>query len=196
MNKYKEALQKIAKLNSNYKLVDAVSIATEALEQSEPRRFSESIIDEAEKYFHDKRMNKQLSELIEYIETKITSCEYSSFKTFAEIELKSYNNILAKAKSLQSEDGWISVEDAPLFIETKDGWECTDAAEDEFWAAIEYTDNRYPDKVFWWIHRCVVEDEIGLCVVGDMDNEPAGWTLKDVTHYMPIKLTPPLPNKP
>ena len=34
--KHLEALQKIAKLNSNYKLVDAVSIATEALEQSEP----------------------------------------------------------------------------------------------------------------------------------------------------------------
>ena len=49
-------------------------------------------------------MNKQLSELIEYIETKITSCEYSSFITFAEIELKSYNNILAKAKSLQEEE--------------------------------------------------------------------------------------------
>ena len=54
-------------------------------------------------------MNKQLSELIEYIENKITSCEYSSFITFAEIELKSYNNILAKAKSLQEQDGWIQV---------------------------------------------------------------------------------------
>ena len=41
-HKEREALQKIVDLNSNYKLVDAVSIATEALEQSEPRMFSYS----------------------------------------------------------------------------------------------------------------------------------------------------------
>lgn len=141
----------------------------------------------------------KLNQLIEWMEeeSKIVE-ELNHNNILREGKYVMIQRILSKAKQLQQEedDGWISVEDAPLFIETKDGWECTDAAENEFWAALEYTNKNYPDKVFWWIHRCVVEDEIGLCVVGDMDNEPAGWTLKDVTHYMPIKLTPPLPKPP
>ena len=62
-HKEREALQKIAKLNSNYKLVDALSIATEALEQSEPRMFSE---DEVRLVFQ-KGLNKGLYHDSSYI---------------------------------------------------------------------------------------------------------------------------------
>ena len=40
--------------------------AQQSLEQSEPRRFSESIIDEAERYFHDKRMTIAKVDFLDY----------------------------------------------------------------------------------------------------------------------------------
>ncbi len=98
--------------------------------------------------------------------------------------------------ALNNSGQWISVVDAPLFINTEFGWECTEAGNGEFWAAVPYNDSTKPDKKdLCWIHRCVVEDGVGLCIVGDEENTPAGWQLEDVVFYMPIKL-PPLPEPP
>lgn len=86
-------------------------------------------------------------------------------------------------------DGWVSVEDKPLYTKDANGnWICTEEGDTEFIAAVPYKDKF--DKEHWWIHHCVVEDRIGLCVVGDGDNEKAGWELEDVTHYHPLPQTP------
>ena len=80
---------------------------------------------------------------------------------------------------------WIKTTDRPLFIPTELGWQCTEDGEGEFIAAVCYEDLQQPNKTLWWIRHCVVEDRIGLCVVGDNDNEPAGWSLEDVSYWMP-----------
>lgn len=84
---------------------------------------------------------------------------------------------------------WVSVKDKPLYINTPLGWECTEAGNHPFLAAVEVHDNK-TGKDFWWIHHCVVEDGIGLCIVGDDDNEPAGWELQDIEFYIPIPQPP------
>jgi hypothetical protein len=86
--------------------------------------------------------------------------------------------------------GWHSVSDRPLFTETERGWVCTDDGDGEFIAAVPYGDKRHPGKEMWWIQHCVVEDETGLCVVGDGWNEPAGYSIEDVTHWMPWPSSP------
>lgn len=87
--------------------------------------------------------------------------------------------------------GWHSVEDRPLFTKDERGnWVCTEEGDGEFIAALPYNDSKRPNEELWWIRHCVVEDEIGLCVVGDDYNEPAGWNLEDVTHWMPIPSPP------
>lgn len=79
---------------------------------------------------------------------------------------------------------WIDARERPLVTYNENGhWECTNAGNKEFVAAIPYQNTEYSGKQFWWIRLCVLEDEIGLCVVGDDDNEPAGWNIDDVTHY-------------
>jgi len=87
---------------------------------------------------------------------------------------------------------WHSVEDRPLFTKDRHGyWTCTKDGDKEFIAALQYNDSTRPhEKNLWWIRHCVVQDEIGLCVVGDDDNEPAGWELEDVTHWMPMPSPP------
>ena len=55
-------------------------------------------------------MKTNIEKLIEYIEDKITTCNDSYYKTFSQIERDSYNDILAKAKSLSQESYWVSVE--------------------------------------------------------------------------------------
>jgi hypothetical protein len=89
-------------------------------------------------------------------------------------------------------DGWISVEDRPLFINTPHGWKCTEDGEREFIAALPYSDSKRPNEELWWIRHCVVVDSTGLCVVTDDDTEPAGWNLEDVTHWMPLPAPPSL----
>ena len=88
--------------------------------------------------------------------------------------------------------GWISVEERPLFTKDEKGnWTCTEDGDKEFIAAVPYVDKKRPEEInLWWIRHCVVEDAIGLCVVGDDDNEPAGWQLEDVTHWMPWVVPP------
>jgi hypothetical protein len=94
-----------------------------------------------------------------------------------------------EAAALLRQQGWISVEERPLVIQTSLGWEATEEGNGEFLAAVPYH-NQKDGKDHWWIRHCVLEDEIGLCVVGDMDNEPAGWQTTDVTHYWPLPLPP------
>ena len=87
--------------------------------------------------------------------------------------------------------GWHSVEDRPLFTKDERGyWICTEDGDGEFIAALPYNDSKRPNEDLWWVRHCVVEDETGLCVVGDDDNEPAGWELEDVTHWMPMPSPP------
>lgn len=94
----------------------------------------------------------------------------------------------AKYANHQQPTEWIPVSERPLYITTEKGWEVTKDGEGEFWAAVPISDNT------WWIKHCVVEDEIGLCVVCNDDTETAGFTLEDVTHFIPISL--PEPPKP
>lgn len=90
-----------------------------------------------------------------------------------------------------AENKWISVDERPLFTKDEKGiWTCTEDGDGEFFAAVPYNDVKRPKEELWWIRHCVVEDEIGLCVVGDDDIEPAGWDLEDVTHWMPLPKSP------
>lgn len=100
---------------------------------------------------------------------------------------------LASLPSKVSGEDWVSVKDKPLFTkDAKGNWKCTEEGNGEFWAAIPYNDHKQPDKRdLVWIRHCVVEDGIGLCVVGDTDNEPAGYQLEDVVYYIPINLPQP-----
>ena len=88
-------------------------------------------------------------------------------------------------------DKWISVKDAPLFTTDEQGnWTCTEDGDGEFFAAVPYKNVTQPNEELWWIRHCVIEDETGLCIVSDEDNEPAGWNMKDVTFYQPIPKPP------
>jgi hypothetical protein len=86
---------------------------------------------------------------------------------------------------------WHSVEDRPLFTKNERGnWICTEDGDGEFIAALPYNDSKRPNENLWWIRHCVVEDETGLCIVGDDYNQPAGWNLEDITHWMPMPSPP------
>lgn len=75
---------------------------------------------------------------------------------------------------------WISVKDRPLFkILSDETWEATEDGEKEFLAAVETNKG-------WWIKHCVIEDRIGLCIVGELDNEPAGFDLSDIQYFAHI----------
>lgn len=94
------------------------------------------------------------------------------------------------AKGLPDNNGWISVEDKPLFTVDENGhWLCTEDGEGDFMAAVPYYDNK-KNKDLWWIRHCVIEEETGLCIVGDDYNEPAGWSLEHVTHWQPLPQPP------
>lgn len=89
---------------------------------------------------------------------------------------------------------WISTKDRPLIEpEAVGGWIATVDGDKEFIAAVPYI---YDDASLnspvekWWIRHCVLEDGTGLCVVGDDDNEPAGWQIEEVTHWMPLPEPP------
>jgi hypothetical protein len=91
----------------------------------------------------------------------------------------------------QQKEAWISTEIRPLFTKDEHGnWICTEDGDNEFIAAVPYSDSKKPDKDLWWIRHCVIEDESGLCVVGDCGNEPASWSVADVTHWQPMPSPP------
>lgn len=82
------------------------------------------------------------------------------------------------------EEKWHSIEDRPLFTKNGRGhWITTQDGDQDFIAAIETNKG-------WWIRHCVIEDEVGLCVVGDDYNQPAGWELEDVMYWMPMPKAP------
>ena len=90
-------------------------------------------------------------------------------------------------------DGWVSVEEKPLITKDENNnWTCTEDGDKEFIAALPYTekmkDGTYKDK--WWIHHCIIEDEVGLYIVDDEGNTPAGWSIEDVTHWQPLPNPP------
>ena len=88
-------------------------------------------------------------------------------------------------------NGWIPVTEKPLYTKDEhEHWVCTEDGDKQFLAAIPYADKRSPGETLWWIRHCVIEDEIGLCVVGDDVNEPAGWNLEDITHWQPLPAVP------
>ncbi len=78
---------------------------------------------------------------------------------------------------------WIDVNERPLITMEGENWVCTDDGDKPFIAAIETNKG-------WWIRLCVMEDRVGLCVMGDDDNEPAGWDVKDVQFYMHLPKPP------
>ena len=90
---------------------------------------------------------------------------------------------LSTTQPTKVDEGWVSVEDRPLFTIESNGWVCTEEGDKEFIAAVPYRRESKPNEDFWWIRHCVVEDETGLCVVGNDYNDPAEWDLEDVTHY-------------
>lgn len=90
-----------------------------------------------------------------------------------------------------SSSPWIQTSERPLVTKNENGhWECTEDGNNEFIAAVPYIKNNEREKTLWWIRLCVIEDTVGLCVVGDDDNEPAGWTIDDVTHYFHLPIPP------
>lgn len=103
---------------------------------------------------------------------------------------KIFSSAITPIKDNVSE--WISVEDKPLVTIGALGWEVNEGVPDEFLAAVPYNDKTRPDeKNLWWIRHCVIEDEIGLCIVGDdLENIPAGWEIEDVQFYQPIPSPP------
>jgi len=86
---------------------------------------------------------------------------------------------------------WIDAKERPLVTKDQNGnWECTDDGSKEFIAAVPYIKICPLEEVLWWIRHCVIEDTVGLCVVGDDDNEPAGWKIEDITHYFHLPENP------
>ena len=94
-------------------------------------------------------------------------------------------------------DGWVSVEDRPLFTKDEKGiWTCTEDGDKPFIAAVPYNDSKRPTETnLWWIMPCIVEDNVGLCVIGDEENTPAGWQLEDVVYFKHLDLTAPNPKE-
>ena len=101
-------------------------------------------------------------------------------------ELKSIVNQcdLGIAK-LEQHNQWISVEDRPIAKEdSKGNWVTTEAGNNEFIAAVPLSDGT------WWIRHCVMEDVIGLCVVGGGSATWAGWEWSDITHWQELPKPP------
>ena len=102
-----------------------------------------------------------------------------------------YNDALSAMEEYDNRDKWVSVKDAPLFTTDDKGyWICTEAGDKEFIAAVPYKDSRKPNEELWWIRHCIIEDKVGLCVVGENDNELAGWNMSDVVFYQPLPAPP------
>jgi hypothetical protein len=85
---------------------------------------------------------------------------------------------------------WISVKERPLVTYDELGrWVCTADGEQDFLAALLVHDTN-TGKDAWWIRHCIIEDKSGLCVVGEYDNEPAGWEIEDVEFFQPLPIPP------
>lgn len=96
-------------------------------------------------------------------------------------------NTKRQMSNTKSHTPWVSVKEAPLFTVNERGeWECTEAGNGQFLAALEYIDTKGDGSKQWWVRHCVVMDIVGLCVITEDDAEPAGWELDDVEYYMPI----------
>ncbi len=90
----------------------------------------------------------------------------------------------------EPEDRWISVSERPLFTSDGSTWELTEDGEKSFIAAVPYHDRRKLGETLWWIHHCVIEDGMGLCVVGEDSNESAGWEMNAIEYWQPFPGNP------
>ena len=86
---------------------------------------------------------------------------------------------------------WISVEDKPLVImdDKEERWTCTENGCKEFMALTWFT-NINTGEVTPWMHHCLIEDEIGLCVVGEDGNDSASIQPWEVSYYFLIPTAP------
>ena len=103
------------------------------------------------------------------------------------------SQLLTDFSTTQNKEKWISVEDRPLIeiINPNGDWQCTKDGMNEFIGCVPYNDSTRPKDDLYWIRHCIIEDEIGLCVIGDsIITEPSGWEVEHVTHWMPLP-TPP-----
>lgn len=126
--------------------------------------------------------------------------EYKGDKKLIEKYVNSAIRIFEEQLLNNNSDGWISTEDKPLVSycsgQDYDGkehkmWQVNEGVPDEFLAALEVCD-KIGNITHWWIRHCVIEDETGLCVVGDDENVPAGWQITDVEFYRPLPPSPPI----
>lgn len=93
-------------------------------------------------------------------------------------------SILSNPREWNLAGSWVKASEHPLITRDEKGhWTCTEAGDKEFIAAVSYVDKNFPGKTLWWMKHCVIEDETGLCVVGDIDNEPGPWEIDRVTIY-------------
>lgn len=82
---------------------------------------------------------------------------------------------------------WIRIIDRPLVkFDEKGKWQCTEDGDnlDGFLCAVKESVNG------WWIRHCVIEDRVGLCVVGEEGNEIACYEISDVSYWMPLPEPP------
>lgn len=133
-------------------------------------------------------LGKHISKMFYYMPViQVTDHIYEAMKEYA----NQFKNPLPY-KPLNGE--WRDCKDDPLFTFLANGnWECTENGDREFIAAVPYENIKQPGKNLWWIRHCVIEDGIGLCVIGDDYNEPAGWELQSVTHWQPLPSPPKQP---
>ena len=97
---------------------------------------------------------------------------------------------LFKGSEVSTQKEWISVKEKPLYESVEgDDFILTNAAEGEFIGAVPVFNN-VTKETSWEVHHYVIEDEVGLCVVGEDGNEPAGWGVEDIELYMPIPKLP------
>lgn len=146
-------------------------------------------------------IEQQGKELFEWVKARIYYLESIRTTEYGSGALNAYKSVKEQIEWLKpvkieqqdniinDADRWISVKDKPLIHQNNLGWEVNKGVPDEFLAALRVT-NKIDGKTSWWIRHCVIEDETGLCVVGDDENEPCGWQITDIEFYQPIPLPP------
>jgi hypothetical protein len=143
---------------------------------------------------HDEKVEEIIKKRIEDIALEKSSSP-SDWQWIEQYMLEGYERAkkqFSHQQHPQLKTSWISVKDRPLFtIDEKGNWECTEDGDREFIAAVPYNSTKHPDKDLWWIRHCVIEDEIGLCVVCEDSNEPAGWGMEAVEFYYHLLPNPP-----
>jgi len=77
---------------------------------------------------------------------------------------------------------WISTKDSPLYTEKEGIVYGTCNASAPFMAAIELSDGTY------WVHHCLLDDEMCLNVIGEDHNQSASFEVRDIDFYMHVSM--------